>query len=184
MNTQYPEKPTLVNVIAWMTLASGIVNLFWGFGLSLTVLATIVGVVCTPFTVLPTILGVFEIIYAAKLISNPPQTVQPSTNIAIFQILCVLFGNVFSVVVGILALVFYNDLAVRDYFARLNGLPPIVPVTPVPPVPPIPPVVPTPPVTPESIIDEHLETPIAPEEIDPLPDEAPDKPKRPRKVVK
>ena len=76
---------------------------------------------CTPFTILPTILGIFEIIYAAKLMSNPPQAVQPSTTLAILEIVCVLAGNLFSVVVGILALVFYNDLTVRDYFARLNG---------------------------------------------------------------
>lgn len=135
MSTQFTneQKPTLVNVIAWMTLASGIVNLFWGLGLSLTVLMTIVGVVCVPFTILPSILGVFEIIYAAKLLSNPPQAVQPSTNIAILEIVCILAGNLFSVVVGILALVFYNDLAVRDYFARLNGtLAPVAPSVPVP----------------------------------------------------
>ena len=174
MNTQFTEKPTLVNVIAWMTLASGIVNLFWGFGLSLTVLATIIGVVCTPFTILPTILGVFEIVYAAKLISNPPQTVRPSTNIAIFEILCVLAGNVFSVVVGILALVFYNDIAVRDYFARLNGLAPLVPVAPVVPVEPTPAPAPEP--------EPSL---IAPEEIapEPTPEETPEKPKRSRKVA-
>ena len=134
MNTQFTNqpKPTLVNVIAWMTLASGIVNLFWGLGLSLTVLlSTLIGVVCTPFTILPTILGIFEIIYAAKLMSNPPQTVQPSTTIAILEIVCILAGNLFSVVVGILALVFYNDLTVRDYFARLNGtLAPAAPVVP------------------------------------------------------
>ena len=59
METQFtPQpKPTLVNVIAWMTLASGIVNLFWGLGLSLTVLATLIGVVCTPFTILPLPVG-------------------------------------------------------------------------------------------------------------------------------
>jgi hypothetical protein len=53
--------------------------------------------------------------------SNPPQQVLPSTNIAILEIVCVLVGNIFAVVVGILALVFYNDLIVKDYFARLNG---------------------------------------------------------------
>ena len=137
MNTSITnqQKPTLVNVIAWMTLVSGIVNLFWGLGLSLTVLLSIIGVVCTPFTILPTILGVFEIIYAAKLLSNPPQAVQPSNTIAILEIVCVLAGNIFSVVVGILALVFYNDLTVKDYFARLNGtLAPVASVTPVSPV--------------------------------------------------
>jgi hypothetical protein len=128
------QKPPLVNVIAWMTLASGIVNLFWGIIASLTALATIVGIVCVPLTILPTVLGVFEIIYAAKLLSNPAQPVLASTNIAVLEIVTILVGNLFSMVVGILALVFYNDLVVKDYFARLNGMPapftPIVPVEP------------------------------------------------------
>ena len=124
MNSQFTnqQKPTLVNVIAWMTLASGIVNLFWGIAASGIMLATIVGVICTPITILPTILGIFEIIYAAKLMSDPPQQIQPSTNIAILEIVCVIVGNLFAVVVGILALVFYNDLIVRNYFAQLNGM--------------------------------------------------------------
>ena len=140
MNTQFTNepKPTFVNVIAWMTLASGVVNLFWGLGLSLTGLMSIVGIICIPFMLLPTILGVFEIIYAAKLMSNPPQTIQPSTTIAILEIVSALVGNFFSVVVGILALVFYNDVTVRDYFARLNGTMPPSPVPPVPPAPPAP----------------------------------------------
>jgi len=123
MNSQFTNepKPTLVNVIAWMTLASGIVNLFWGIAASGAVLSTIVGVICIPITILPTVLGIFEIMYAAKLMSNPPQQVQPSTNLAILEIVCILVGNIFAVVVGILALVFYNDLQVKDFFARLNG---------------------------------------------------------------
>jgi hypothetical protein len=143
MDTQFTpqSKPTLVNVIAWMTLASGVVNLFWGLVASLLiVLGTIgFGLICTPLTILPTVLGIFEIIYAAKLLGNPPQAVQPSTAIAILEIVCILAGNLFAVVVGILALVFYNDLTVRDYFARLNGttvpVPPVAPVVPVEPVP-------------------------------------------------
>jgi hypothetical protein len=140
MNTQFTNepKPTFVNVIAWMTLASGVVNLFWGLGLALTGLLSIIGIICIPFMLLPTILGVFEIIYAAKLLSNPPQVTQPSPTIAILEIVSALVGNFFSVVVGILALVFYNDVTVRDYFARLNGAAPVVPVSPVPPAPPAP----------------------------------------------
>lgn len=118
MNT---KKPTLFQVIAWMTLVSGVVNLFWGFAASGTALATFVGVVCIPITVLPAILGVVELIYAAKLFSDPPQIFKPSTNIAVFEIASVLTGNVFSMAVGILALVFYNDQVVKDYFASLNG---------------------------------------------------------------
>lgn len=153
MSTQFtnPEKPTFVNVIAWMTLASGVVNLFWGLGLSLTGLLSIVGIICIPFMLLPTILGVFEIIYAAKLMSNPPQTTQPSTTIAILEIVSALVGNFFSVVVGILALVFYNDVTVRDYFARLNGSAPLVPMVPAAPAPPVDP---TPPAEPPFPGDE------------------------------
>jgi len=169
MNSQITtqQKPTLVNVIAWMTLASGIVNLFWGLGLSLTVLVTIVGIVCVPFAILPTVLGVFEIIYAAKLLSNPPQAVQPSTNIAILEIVCILAGNIFAVVVGILALVFYNDITVKDYFARLNGTP--AAEARVAPVAPIVPVVPAPVVEPEPAASVEEEAP--PAEEAPLSDE-------------
>lgn len=131
------QKPTLVNVIAWMTLASGIVNLFWGLGASGTALMTVIGILCIPITILPTILGIFEILYAAKLLSNPPQVVRPSTTIAILEVVCVLAANIFAMVVGILALVFYNDEIVRDYFARLNGINPLVPALPVTPTPPV-----------------------------------------------
>ena len=173
MNTQFTnqQKPTLVQVIAWMTLASGIVNLFWGIIASLTALATIVGVVCIPLTILPTILGVFELIYAAKLLSNPAQPVLPSTNIAVLEIVTILVGNVFSMVVGILALVFYNDLVVKDYFARLNGVP--APVTVVVPVEPI--SVPDP--IPAAVVSEPTVAPVD-EAPTPQPEETPDEPKR------
>lgn len=127
ISSSSPQKPGLFNAIAVMTLISGIVNLFWGFVASVAALGTFVGVVCLPLTILPTVLGIFEIIYAAKLLSAQPQPVQPSQTIAIFEILCFLFGNIFSMVVGILVLVFYNDLVVKDYFARLNGTLPTPP---------------------------------------------------------
>ena len=123
MNTSYlNQKPGLLTTIAVMTLTSGVINLFWGFVASATALGTIIGVVCLPITILPTILGVFEIIYAAKLLSAQPEPVQPSQSIAIFEILTFLMGNIFSVVVGILTLIFYNDQSVKEYFARINGV--------------------------------------------------------------
>lgn len=173
MNTQ---KPTLFQVIAWMTLVSGVVNLFWGFAASGTALATIVGVICTPLTILPAILGVFELIYAAKLFSEPPQILQPSTNIAVFEIASVLTGNVFSMAVGILALVFYNDKVVKDYFAYLNGT-----LTPEPVTPPSPASLPDPALVPasEESTPSEIDLSEQPEE------ETPSKPKRtPRKIAK
>ena len=165
MNTQ---KPTLVQVIAWTTLASGIANLFWGLAASGTALATIVGVICTPLTILPTFLGIFELIYAAKLFSNPPQAVQPSTNIAVFEIATVLTGNVFSMAVGILSLVFYNDVEVKNYFARLNGT---LPTEPAP--------------TPAPASSPNTEPAPVSEEPAPESKKSPTKPKKaPRKVAK
>jgi hypothetical protein len=121
------NKPTYVHIIAWTTLISGIVNLFWGLAASGTALSTFIGVICIPITILPTVLGIFELIYAAKLFSNPPQPMKPSTNIAFLEIATVLTANVFSMAVGILSLIFYNDTVVKEYFARLNGtLKPVV----------------------------------------------------------
>ena len=185
------QKPTLINVIAWTTLASGIVNVIWGLAASGTVLATIIGFICTPITILPTVLGIFEIIYAAKLLSNPAQPVLPSTNIAIFEIACVLIGNVFAMVVGILALVFYNDQIVKDYFAGLNGTIPPAPVPVIPPVVPTPPAPPVPPVEPipfplaeqeSAPASEQAEEPTVPEMETPEVPETPEK-KRSRKVT-
>ncbi len=164
MNTE--QKPGLVTAIAVMTLVSGIINLFWGFVASATFLGTIVGVVCLPITILPTILGVFEIVYAAKLLSTQPQPVQPSTPLAIFQILTLFYGNIFSMVVGILALIFYNDVTVKNYFARVNNI-----------VEPSPVVVSTPQPEPMPEISEPV--------ISELPESSPqpEKPKRTRKVA-
>ncbi len=164
MNTTYPQqKPGLVTAIAVMTLTSGIINLFWGFVASATALGTIVGVICLPITILPTILGIFEIIYAAKLLSAQPQPVQPSPSIAAFEIVTVLMGNVFSMVVGILSLIFYNDLVVKEYFAQSNGQAAPAPV----------------------VIDPVIEEPVVEELNAPLEAEAPKARKKPgpRKTV-
>ena len=165
MNTN--QKPNLVTAIAVTTLVSGIVNLFWGLVASMTAIGTIIGIVCLPFAILPAILGIFEIIYATKMLSNPPQPLQPSNSIAVFEILCFLTGNIFSMVVGILSLVFYNDVIVKNYFAELNATQTSPPTMPKP--------------APALPVEESAPEPILPGP--PAEPEAPSKPKRGRKVA-
>jgi hypothetical protein len=167
MNTAFQnQKPGLFTVIAIMTLTSGIINLFWGFIASATALGTFIGIVCLPLTILPTILGIFEIIYAAKLLSAQPEPVQPSQPIAVLEILTFFIGNIFSMVVGILALIFYNDVTVKEYFAHINGIATTAPVP-----------APSAPVE----IPEALPAPEEP--VTPQPMEDPAKPKRIRKIA-
>ena len=158
MNVSLQNKPNLILAIALMTLVNGIFNIIWGIGMILNTAGFLL--VCFPIAPLPIILGGFEIAYALRLLSNPPQFVRPSQAIAIFEIVAIVVGNFLSLVVGILALIFYNDSTVRDYFARLNGTPiptpPPAPVTPLPvdPAPaPIPPVESTPEVPAPAPID-------------------------------
>lgn len=116
------EKPGEVIAITVMTLISGITNvvaaLTWSF---LFVIGTLgIGILCVPVTILPGVLGIFEIIYAANLLSTPPKPVRPSRTLAIFEICMILFLNVISLVTGILALVFYNRPKVQEYYAQLT----------------------------------------------------------------
>lgn len=116
-------KPGMVQAIGIMTIINGILNILYGVGVTAAiVLGTFfVGILCAPVTILPAILGIFEILYALKLLANPPQPVKPSQTIAILEIVAVISGNVISAVVGVLALVFYSDADVKAYFARING---------------------------------------------------------------
>ena len=72
-------------------------------------------------------------------------------------------------VVGILSLIFYNDVNVKEYFARINGVQISTPVEPMPVY------------TPASEIQESNPEPI--EEVSPEPVEEPEKPKRIRKIA-
>jgi len=125
MNDQLPyapAKPGMIQTIAIMTLVNGILNIVAGLGLTVSVVlgTFFLGLICAPITILPAVLGIFEIIYATNLMANPPKVYQPNQTIAILEICCIVFMNIISLVIGILALVFYNDEEVKAYFAQLS----------------------------------------------------------------
>ena len=115
------QKPGMVTAIAIMTLVNGILNILWGLGIAVSLLLSLIGIFCLPIAAYPVVLGILEILYAVKLLSNPPRPVQPAMYLAVMEICDILLLDFISVVVGILALVFYNDPAVQVYFARINA---------------------------------------------------------------
>jgi hypothetical protein len=121
------SKPGKVQAIAIMTLVSGIMNILWMIGWAFGILAfgiSTFGLGCLLIflVVPPLVLGVFEIVYAAKLLPTSARPVAPSQTIAILEIICILTGNPFALVAGILALVFYSEPDVKAYFIQLNQL--------------------------------------------------------------
>ena len=117
-------KPGKVQAVGILTLVSGLSNILWMLFLALfavTPLAVVtlgLGCLLYPLVLLPIVLGVFEIIYAAKLLPTPIKPAKPSTAIAVLEIVCALTGNLLAVAAGIVALILYSDPEVKAYFAK------------------------------------------------------------------
>ena len=126
MDTNLSVKPGKVQAITIMMLINGILNILVSLGLTISVVIGTfgTGLVCAPLTILPGVLGIFEVIYAARLLSDPVRPVKNLQTIAILEIVAVLFGNGISLVVGILNLVFLSEPEVKAWLA---SIPPEVP---------------------------------------------------------
>jgi hypothetical protein len=126
METNLSVKPGKIQAITIMMLVNGILNILAGLGITAgVVLSTIgFGIICTPFTILPAILGIFEVINAVRLLAEPVRPVKNLQTIAIFEIAAIIYGNGLSAIVGILNLVFLSEPEVKAYLA---SIPPEVP---------------------------------------------------------
>ncbi|MGB7537500.1 MAG: hypothetical protein WBM17_03070 [Anaerolineales bacterium] len=118
------QKPDRLTAVAAMTLISGILNLFWSIGIFLAIAVFgvgtfLIGCICLPLGLYPLALGILEIVYAAKLLRNPVSPdLKPAYHIAVMEIIDTLFGNVMALIVGVAALIFYNDVAIRRFFGE------------------------------------------------------------------
>jgi hypothetical protein len=110
------NKPGKVQAIEVMLLVSGILNILAGLSATCGALVSIIGVLCLPVVALPLALGIFEVIYASNLLSGKLVLANNIKTVAIFEIASILYGNVFTFIVGILNLVFLDDKPVREYF--------------------------------------------------------------------
>ena len=123
------QKPGKVQVVAIMTLISGISNILWMIFVGIFILIggiASVGIGCLllPLVIPPMVLAVFEILYAVKLLPTPIKPTKPSQVIAILEIVCILTLNLFAVATGVVALVMYSDPEVKAYF-EANAVQPI-----------------------------------------------------------
>lgn len=67
------------------------------------------------------VLAFLELRYSIRLLGNPPGVSRPARHIAVMEIIAIAGGNVIAGIVGVLALVFYNEPAVQAYFAALSS---------------------------------------------------------------
>jgi hypothetical protein len=109
-----PRKPDKVQAIAIMSLVDGILNIIWGVVL-------IFGICTAPLGLYAIVVAVLGLIYASKLLSSHPQGVTQNKTLAIMQIVNIITGNVASLVMGIITLVFYDDPEVYNYYTALNN---------------------------------------------------------------
>jgi hypothetical protein len=121
-STPIPIPPQIksqkVQVIAVLMLISGIINVLIGLGLVAGLALSLVLICCSPVGLLPMALGIFELVYAIRLLSSgtEPQSFATMQVIAILEIVSILAGNFISLVIGIVNLVMLNDPEVRPSF--------------------------------------------------------------------
>ncbi len=122
------KPPGKVQAIGVMHLIGGIFNvimsLIWGFlGLSTAVFTFGIGLIyCCPVIILLPI-GIMEIISGAKHLSSNHAGLTPPKTTAIVEIVAILGCSTFSLIFGILTLVFLSDPEVVEYYEqkRLSG---------------------------------------------------------------
>lgn len=114
--THGKTKPDAVMAIGIMAIVDAVLSGFSG----IVWLISICGI---PLGIYSIVVAVLAGLYAYKLLSEPPQPLQPNKVLAIMQIVNIITGNIFSMVFGIISLVFYNQPNVQAYFAYRNGQP-------------------------------------------------------------
>jgi len=109
----FAAKPAKVQAIAILTLCAGIFDCLTGVGWACTCFLS-------PLGAYSMTVGILAIIYASRLLAVRP-AVAPARYLAIMQIINIISGSVWSLVVGILCLTFYSDPQVQEYFESIKG---------------------------------------------------------------
>lgn len=101
-----------------MWIVDGILTILWGFGLVLAALASIVGILCLPFSAYPFAVGIVELIYGIRLVGSGSAVTKAPVFVAILEIILILWADVFGLIVGIVARVLLNGEEVKAFFVQ------------------------------------------------------------------
>jgi hypothetical protein len=112
-------KPGALTAVAIMMLIAGIFNLLAGIGWFFSgLMIYVVGVV---FTIIPAVYcsltGVFEIVYAARLLSERPTIQTPPYFVSILGIIGIIFFSITSAILEIVNLVLMSGTEVKAYLS-------------------------------------------------------------------
>jgi hypothetical protein len=121
MDMNLSVKPGKVQAITIMMLVNGVLNILLALGVTAGIILGSfgIGLLCAWITILPAVLGIFEVIYAARLLSDPPKPVKNIQTIAVLEIVAIVFGLGISLIIGILNLVFLSEPDVKNYLDRI-----------------------------------------------------------------
>jgi len=114
-----PGRPGTVQAIAIITLVSGILNCI--LGVTLIIATFFIWTLPAAFSI---VVGVMEIVYASKLLSDPVRVARPAKHIAVMEIVNIINGSATSLAAGIIALVLYNNADVQQFFRGQANPPP------------------------------------------------------------
>lgn len=117
------RKPGKVTALAVINLAQGILSTCYAawlvfFFLALALGSAGCGCIFMPLAVYPLVVGILAIVYGARLLPEPPGSVQPAHWLAVMQMCTLLFGDLVSFAAGVANLVLLNDPEVRAWFER------------------------------------------------------------------
>jgi hypothetical protein len=122
---QTPAKTGKVDFITIALLISGVLNIVGGLTGSFGLLLSIIGIICMPLTAAIVVLGIFEVLYASRLLTTPARNLRYNNlqTLAYLEIASILLGNVVTLVAGIVNVVFLNDTEVKRYLEYSENTP-------------------------------------------------------------
>jgi len=114
-------KPSSLQIVAIVWIVSGILTIFWGFGLVVAAFASLIGILCLPLSIYPFVVGILELVYGIRLASSPVSLTKAPVFVSVMEIFLVFWVDVFGLIAGIITLVLLKGEESTAYFAEQSA---------------------------------------------------------------